>query len=272
MALNISATSLRNLLNSASPGQLATLLDLLNFGDVLRGFPVWIRRDNPNAAVTNPYIKAGQGVSGPVQGGTGSTQLNSQLPDDAKCAFILRATAIAGTGTLGELTIDSIATNNTNFATAGTGPAAGHIGISPSGDIVTNATDAFTSIDVLYLPEQQDVFEVIVSPASGVATIPAGILASGVTNLLEAEILTGTNVGKCAVLPPTNSVTTTTLQAALNLAKGVVNFRVADAPTSVRLKLGVVRNGYVAQNANVTGFGQGVDLNTILGLPSAVRG
>lgn len=270
MSVNVNQYSIRQLLNQATPAQLATILDQLQFGDALRTLPTWIRRANPVAAVANPYVKAGQGLAGPLQV---SGQLNSQLPDDAKCAVVLRATPLVGTAAVADLLIDLTAANVTSFATAGTGPAAGHVGVSPSGDIVVNAADAWTSLDVLYIPEAQDPVEIQFSPATAVVAIPAAILASGVANLMEAEILTGTSTGKCAVLPPTNSVTTTTLQASLNLAKTVVNFRVADAPTLVRLKFGVVRNGNIAAGSTaIAGYGSGVDLNSVLGFAAQILG
>src|SRR5579862_4598887 len=265
MSIAIVNNSLRQILNQATPGQLATLLQALKLGDMMAAWPRTLRRCNPNAAATNPYIKAGQSVAETITGSNPSASpganLLGQLPDDAKCAFILRATAMAGTTTPIELVVDAGAANVTSFATGGTGPATTHIGVSPSGDIVTNSTDAWTSVDVYYVPEFVDVVELnpAPTPVAGVVTLPnlcnlPGTVVANSTPatvlLMEAEILTGTVTGKCAVLPFSNSAPGATLQANLNLAKTQVLFKVSDAPTSVRLKLGLAKTCAGGVNMN----------------------
>jgi hypothetical protein len=241
--------SLAQVLSNPLPGQLPSELQLLAFGAYLRAMPTWIRRANPNTASANPYIIGGQGVSAPPPAGsaagtvTPGAGFTGQLPDDAKAATIIRATGIAGTATGVSLIVDLQAVNDTNFASAGpgTGPAAGHIGVSPSGDIVTNATDAWTSVDVLYQPDKYDVQEYSgLAPVTAVLTLPTGATNLGVIALLEAEVLTGTVTGKSIVVTPSNTAPATTRQAGLNLAKTQVLFRVADAPATVRVKLAVV--------------------------------
>lgn len=248
MTIARTTNSLAQVMNNPLPGQLPSELQLLAFGSLLRAMPTWIRRASPNTATANPYVVAGQGVSAPPPSGspagtvTPGAGFTGQLPDDAKALTILRATAIAGTGTLGSLVVDLQAVNDTNFATGGTGPAAGHIGVSPSGDIVTNATDAWTSIDVIYMPDKYDLAEFTNQGvnASSQYVIATGITTQGVVSLLEAEILTGTVTGKCAVLPPSASAPGATKQANLNAAKTLVLFKASDAPTLVRVKLGLV--------------------------------
>lgn len=274
MTIATVANSLRQVMNQTSVGKIATYLDAINIGDVVAGMPRVLRRCNPNTAAVNPYIRAGQSVAESTTGANPAVSpganLFGQLPDDAKASVILRATAMTGAGTLGELTVNTPAQNVTAFGTAGTGPIAGNIGLSPSGDIVTNTADAWTSLDVWYLPEQVDVFELVLVPVAGVVTLPnlCNLPGTFVANtvpaavlLMEAEILTGTATGKVALLSPSNAVTATTLQANLNLAKTQVLFRVADAPTSVRLKLGLCRT------CNV---GVGVNLNQLLEAIAAV--
>jgi hypothetical protein len=269
MSVATVANSLRQLLNQANPAQIANLLQILAAGNLVGQMTArTLRRCNPVAAAANPYIVAGQSVAATTialtQGqngaptGVGSTgavspaatagaNLLGQLPDDAKCEVILKATAIAGTGTLGQLVVDLAAVNDTNFATGGTGPAAGHVGYSPSGDIVTNATDAWTSIDVVYVPQKVDVFELpSIAPASAIVTLPPAFNSplsnpsgQAAVTLMEAEILTGTVTGKCAILPPSASVPGATKQANLNALKTTVLFKVSDAPTLVRLKFGI---------------------------------
>lgn len=234
MAITTVKNSLAQQLNIPLPGSITTYLQQLGFGSWMRAMPTWLRRINPSTQAANPYKVAGQGA---------------QLPDDAKAAVpALRVFAYAGTGTVGELTVDPLATNNANFAGAGTGPAAGHVGLSPSGDLVFNVADAWTSVDVIYQPDKYDVAEYSgLAPVTAVLTLPTVATAQGVVNLLEAEILTGTAVGKCAILPFSASAPTVTLQAVINPARTQVLFRVADAPTSVRVKLSLV--SAIDQNA-----------------------
>ena len=223
MSLATNPISLAQMLNKALLGQLATMLQYASFGNVLRQqVPSTLRRCNPVAAAAiaaNPFIVAGQGVaevvpapSGGVISALGSSYVGCQLPDDAKCNSVLRATALTGTGTPGSLVVDLQATNDTNFASAGTGPAAGHIGVSPSGDIVTNATDAWTSLDVVYQPEKVDVVEynpLSVVAATGICALPPAVTTAsvgsypvGVVMLMEAQALAGTVTGNCAVITP----------------------------------------------------------------------
>jgi hypothetical protein len=257
-------TGFKALLDQVVLNQLGTYLNILKFGDMVRSLPTTMRRCNPNAAATNPYIVAGQSVAETVaastsgaSSGTGPSagavspgaNLLGQLPDDAKALTVLRATAIAGTSTPGSLVVDLQATNDTNFATGGTGPAEGHIGVSPSGDIVTNATDAWTAVDVTYVPDSYDVVELQlpVVAATGVCTIPAAFTApaAGASGppifAMEIESLAGTTTGKFAVLLPSASLPGSTKQANLNAAKTEVLFKESDAVTSCRVKLALAK-------------------------------
>jgi hypothetical protein len=274
MSIATTKNSLAQLLNTVLQGNLATVFNYLALGTMVRQqLPTTLRRCNPVAGaaiVANPYIIAGQGVaevvpapSGGVISALGANLAGVQLPDDAKASYLLRAIAFAGTSaTLGELTIDAPATA---LAFAYAGPAAGHVAVMPSGDIAANATDAWTSIDVIYVPEKQDVAEYTITVVAGtgvgvlpalVTTTPTGSYPVGVVMLMEAEILAGATTGKCAVIGPSGSVPTTTKQANLNFAKTQVQFRIADSVTSARVKLGIV--SAVNQNAFlelVTPFG-----------------
>ncbi len=215
MTVSTLATSTKNLLNQCNATILADLLRTLGFGNLLRWMPVSLRMAAPAAAAANPYLSA--------------TPLSITLPDDAKAAQIISAYARAGTGTKGPLTVSTSQT-----------PAAGSVGISNSGDLILNETDAFTSVDITYTPERQECVEVTVPciAASGVAAIPAYLTARGVVTLMEAEILVGTLTGAKIVTAPAATAPATTI-ARLNFAKTSVFFAVADAATSVRLKLGV---------------------------------
>lgn len=263
MTIATVTNSLRQLLDRATPNQLSTFLQILQSGSVMRSTTVALRRCNPNAAVTNPYIpgvacqSVAETITGSSPAASPGANLLGQLPDDAKCAYILRATALAGTTTAAELTVNTTAQNATAFATGAPGVLTGNIGVSPSGDIAVCAADAWTSVDVLYVPEQVDVIELTLTPATGIVTLPALCNLPGATAttpatvlLMEAEILTGTVTGKCAVLPPATAAPGATKQACLNLAKTLVDFKVSDAPTSVRLKLGLAKTCSGGVNVN----------------------
>ncbi len=214
MSLTDYTNTVKGGLNRALINSLSTLLALIGFGDILRSMRTFLRGAVPGAAASNPYIVA--------------AALPISLPDDAKASGLIKAYARAGTGTLGPLTVD---------AEGDSEPAAGHIGVTGSGDIATNHTDAFTKIDLEYHPEKGDVVEISMSASSAdTFVIPTALKNRGVLRLLEAESLTGTLVSKMIVLIPADAKPATT-KARLKLDKGTVQFAVADAVTSARLKL-----------------------------------
>jgi hypothetical protein len=211
-------TSLRAALNRANLQSLPPAFQKIAIGDVLRGLHVALYNQAPLAAAGNPYV---------IQ-----TASSVYLPDDAKALAIVRAYARAGTSAAGPLTVDS------DEATL---PATLHCAVAPSGDLVFNATDAWTAVDVFYQPQRMDVVELNpISVASNAVVLPAnqeGLPAVYFT-LLEVESLAGINTGKFVVGAPaaTNS---TAKSACFNLAKTQVIFDSADAVTSCRLKLGI---------------------------------
>lgn len=210
------ANSLKNALNRANLQSLTALLSTIAFGNVVRVFTTSLRGNKPVAAgASNPYV---------VQSGAQSLI----LPEDAKAMAIRYAYARTGSGTQGLLTVD---------ATAASAPAAGHVKISPNGDIMFAAADAWTSVDVVYEPEKQDVQEFTgLGVASNALTLPT---APGLAvMLLEVESLAGTHTGKFAVIAPGGSPST--LQACLSADKTQVLFASADAVTSARVKVGFV--------------------------------
>jgi hypothetical protein len=155
------------------------------------------------------------------------------LPDDAKAATILKAYARAGTGTLGELT--PVAAN--------TAPTAGQVSVAADGNVLFYATDAWTSVDVEYQPEIQDTVEATLPCASGVVTLPAGLInPSGATagyavTLMEAQ-RADTSTAQLIVTKPA-ATNTTTGTACFDFAKAHVLLDSADGATSVRVKLGI---------------------------------
>jgi hypothetical protein len=207
-------------LNGANANQVADALRLMGFGSFVRAMPIPLRNLDPNTAPANPYALS-------------ASYQSIKLPDDAKAASILRAYARTGTGTAGELTPE--ATAGSPYTAPGSG---GEIGVSPSGDLLFHAADAYTNVDVVYQPEKYDVKELILTVSSSVLTIPSALVTQGVVFLMEAQALAGTTVGTEFIQVPSNSAPSTG-QACLNLAKSEVLFATADAVTQARVKLGV---------------------------------
>lgn len=228
MALSQNATALKLALNRANPTDLADQLRSIGFGDILRAYPTMLRRKFPAANLYN--IATANCIT---------------LPDDAKAAVIFRAYAHAtsAAGTLGSLVVDADAS----------APLDGHVSIQPNGDIcLGTVAGAYTDCDVFYLPQKQDIVEIVlpVVAATGVCALPISLTGiaptatvpsaagTGVTNLLEAEALVGTVPGKKIVLVAAAGAPAT-LNARLDVAMKNVQFAVADGVTSARVKVGV---------------------------------
>lgn len=214
MSIDTKDDGLKKQINKAQPNLLPDQLRKIAFGDFLRAMPTHLKK---KAGALDSYNLA--------------TLHSIGLPEDARAANILRAYARSGTGTLGELAIQS----------PNTTPAAGQIAVSPNGQIVLLAADAYTSVDVVYVPEKYDVFEVeltgAVASAFDLSTLLPAQVAQGIVMLLEAEATVGSVTGKKIVLAP-GAAAPATLQARLNLAKTTVTFNNAtDAVTKARLKL-----------------------------------
>lgn len=145
------------------------------------------------------------------------------LPNKAKAQVILSAYARAGTGTKGPLTV----------VASGTIPSAGEIAVSPDGDIVTAAADAWTLVDVMYVPAYGDVVEDLeLTVSSNTATFPARY-QDKVVALLKAEALTGTVTGRQYIDKPGASLSSQ--ECALALTKNSVAFKNTDGVTSCKL-------------------------------------
>lgn len=216
MAITTLANSLKNVLNQANPNALADAFRVLGVGSFVRALPTTLRLKNMATAPANPYV--------------GATLQALTLPDDAKANSIFRAFARTGTATATELAAQAY----------GTTPGTGQIAVAPNGDIVTLAADAWTNVDVVYLPEKCDAIELTlpVVPGTGVCALPAAVTALGVVAMFEAEALAGTLTGKKIILVPGSAAPATTL-AKLDLAHSQAKFAVADAVTSCRVKLGI---------------------------------
>jgi hypothetical protein len=150
------------------------------------------------------------------------------LPENARAGAILAATVTAGT-TLGPKTPVVPA------ATASGVPATTNVTISPEGHASFNvATDAPTAAEVIYVPEEGDVIEEVITvvPGTGVGTPLAG---RNVRRLLEATALTGTVVGAC-IIDQRGFTVATTKHAAASITGAAVQFLAADAVTTARIK------------------------------------
>lgn len=210
-------------LDRANPNNLADLLRSIGFGSAMIGqLPQCYRK--ANLAVAEASSLATLGIL--------------KLPDNGKAASITTAYARAGGTTLGPLTIVGV----------GVTPTTTQIAITPSGDIACLLSDAYTSVDIDFIPERGDgnaidrngeinssngnVFPVV----SNVLTLPSALTARGVIIATEIEALTATTTGRKVVLAP-GAGTPSAGQARLNLAKTTITFAAGDAVTRARVKL-----------------------------------
>lgn len=221
-------TTFKGILDAANPNTLADALRLLGFGAILRAMKTFLHRVDP--AVSAVQIAAVHSVA---------------LPDNAKAATILRATAIAGGGTKGELVVDLY----------GATPAAGHCAVAPNGDLAFAAADTWSSVDVAYEPDKSDVLELQlpVVAGTGVMALPAAYSAR-LKQVLAATVDEGGVTGDATVIVP-GAVPGTTKQVNVDLAKTQVQFRIADAVTKATVRLALIPV---------------IDVNALLGAQSSV--
>lgn len=150
------------------------------------------------------------------------------LPENARAAAILAATVTAGT-TLGPKTPVVPAASATGI------PATTNVTTSPEGHISFNvATDAPTAAEVVYIQEEGDIIEEVIAvvPGTGVGT---PLASKNVRRLLEATQLAGTVTGSCTV-DQRGFAVATTRHAAASASGASIQFLVADAVTSARVK------------------------------------
>jgi hypothetical protein len=215
MSLTTSPTSLKNQLDGANPTPLADMLRAVKIGSVLRALPTELNGKAPLAVTVDPYVAA--------------AAIALSMPDDAKAAFLFRGYGRAGTATPIELVVDAAQTG------AAANPAANHVGISPNGDLVFHGADAWTSVDLLYLPGKYDVVELTLPVVGSSMAIPATFKAM---YLFEAEVTVGVVVGKKIIDGP---ATATALgHVELDAAKANVIFNAGDVVAgTARVKFGV---------------------------------
>lgn len=142
------------------------------------------------------------------------------LPEAARAIHILHCYATAGTVT-GQMTpIDNDGA-----------PATTEVAVTPTGNIIFQATDAVTAAEVLYLMCEGAIYEETVVVATNVGTLLGS--RSG-RLLLEATALVGTTTGAETIVA--RGTTPATTQAALNDAGTGVVFAAADAVTRATIK------------------------------------
>ena len=249
--------TLRQSLDRADPNTLADAARTMSLGSMLRAMPVALRAQNPNTAASN--------------GSQLATLQTISLPQDAKAHSIFRATARAGTAAAGELTV----------AAFGATPTTTQVAVAPNGDIVFLATDAYTNVDIVYLPERGDVFgsgqtlpgtsaaavasqtmqapfaQVTLPVSSNVLTLPSSITGFQVVLLMACVANTGTSTGTKIILVP-GAGAPAAGQCRLNLAKTTVTFAAADAVTNATVDLlvgpvSLAKGGTADANAALTG-------------------
>lgn len=205
--------TLKDKLNDANLNQLADMFRALRFGDILRALPVKRYKAVPNNAPADMIAAVD----------------TLQLPDDAKAVRVLRAYARAGSGTLGELVVDA--------APMTTATAAGHVNVTESGDVSFADADAWTFVDVEYMPEKLTVLEfTLPASAADTFTIPT---APGIpVRLMAAESMVGGVTGKFAVIAPSDSKPGATKQASFKLVKDKILTKASDAVTTLKFKVG----------------------------------
>lgn len=199
-------TSNKTVLNRIDEASLATMCRLMALGSVLIALPASLRK-SATAAVA--YSGAPPAVSAQNQ--------------EAPALTILSAYGRAGTAPAAALTVGAYP------------PAAGEIAIAPNGSIVTNAADAWTSVDVAYTVDKGEVVEFTGDVAANILTLPTGITTRGAIRLLEAEALVGTSTGAkfCDVIGAAPAAG----EAALTTGLATVRFNGGDAVTKARVKL-----------------------------------
>jgi len=185
--------SLRNILDEGNPNKMPSGAQLARLGSAVALVPRRIRA----AVVANTLA----------------------LPDNAKAEAILNGFVVAG-GTTGPVT-----------PVLGAAPATTEVGISLTGDIVFQATDAVTEAEVVYLAQEGDVVEEMLVVAADSASLASGRKA---IRLLEAESLEGTTVGALAV--EARGAAPGAGEASQDLDGAVVSFNAGDAVTRARVK------------------------------------
>jgi hypothetical protein len=207
-------TTLKDKLNAANPNELADMLKAIGLGDIARALPTKLYAA---AVVASPADMIAN-----VQ--------TTQLPNDAKAVKVVRAYARAGSGTLGELTVDAPPMSSAT--------AAGHVNVSESGDITYASADAWTSVDVEYATEKLNVqiVNLLVSATADTFVVPTNFGTA--VRLMSVTVTAGTTTGVYAVVAPSDSKPGSTKQVNFKLAKDKILTKATDAATAMTAVIG----------------------------------
>ena len=201
----------QDMLNRADPNTIADMFRALELGDVMRAQLVQsLRAQDPVAAPAS---------------GIASTEA-IVLAQSGKANTIMNAYSRAGTST-GALVVDGF---------TDTAPSAGHIGISPNGDLMFAPSSDTTNVDVTYLPERGDVVTYTGPVVTNALALPASMTTAGVVLLIDADALAGTSTGEKHIVLPSGSAASAG-QARLDVAKANVEFASDDAVTRATVVL-----------------------------------
>jgi hypothetical protein len=209
--------TLREGMNRANANSLDGIYQAVNIGDILtQKFRRVVRAKVPTVADRTSAA--------------GLSEDAIKLHDYLKASRITRgwARSTGAAGALGELTVSAVTAD----------PGAAEIAVAPNGDIVLQANDAYTSVDIDYYPAKGRVVSVdlTVVAGTGVCTLPSWLTALHPHMLLNATATAGGAVA-AKVVDFRGAVAPAAGFACLNLVGTIVYFAVADAVTACTLKL-----------------------------------
>lgn len=204
--------NLRENLNQGSAQSFHDACRVMKFGNVLRCMKATLRKALP--AVDAAQLSSLQQFA---------------LDPAAPASTVLRAYSRSATAGTGELTVKL----------ANVTPGSGEIGVAPNGGIVVLAADAHLDVDVEYMPAEGELVvlkSMPVIPGTGVCAIPPKYVTRGIVYLTDANVTSGTTLGRKNVRAPAAGAPATTL-VRLDVAKGSIQFAVADAVTVADIAL-----------------------------------
>jgi len=212
--------TIKDVLNQANPSVIASQLRVCKVGDIFRALPVYAKGLSMTVAPTDMIATVG----------------SFQLPNDAKAEVILRAYGRTNTGSVsnGPLTI---AAGRMTSA-----PSTLNVQVTESGDIAGLASDAWTAVDILYIPRKFSSVITLTLPVvagTGVCALPPAVTSAGMDSLLSATVTVGSVTGPAFVIA-NGTAPTNTHNVNMDLSKTQVQFRVADAVTAATLTIGLM--------------------------------
>jgi hypothetical protein len=211
------ADNLKEALNEAGPNNMADIARGVLLGDALASSGV---RALQGAVVTANRLTLGE---------------------NAKALAILACYARTGGTT----------TPITPIFTPGVAPAATQCAVGPEGDILFNAADAITSVDVVYVSPDADVEELVLNVVASAAVLPSSKRA---WLMISAIVTVGIVLGSKTLVARGSAPAAT--QFAIADDGATINFNAADVVAgTVTVRAMVARTqGMTAKLAATTGF------------------